>query len=105
MDNYILGGLLLILAIYTVLGGIRIVVGVSFIFFFLTQWVHFLMIQPILNFDILHFQPVLKASFYEIVSGAKSTSYTMMGFELLFFIYPFIQKHFVKGVMVGSLKG
>ena len=91
MDNYILGGLLLILAIYTVLGGIRIVVGVCFIFFFLTQWVHLLEIQPILNFDILHFQPVLKASFNEIVSGAKSTSYTMMGFELLFFIYPFIQ--------------
>ncbi|UJL47529.1 GerAB/ArcD/ProY family transporter [Virgibacillus sp. NKC19-16] len=91
LSNLVLGLLLISLIIYSVLGGIRVIVGVSFIFFFLSIWVIFLLIDPALQADISHFRPMFQASFTELIHGAYATSYTFMGFEILFLIYPFIQ--------------
>lgn len=91
ISNLVLGLLLTSLIIYSVLGGIRVMVGVSFIFFFLSIWVLFLLIDPALQMDITHFRPMFQASFTELMQGAYATSYTFMGFEILFLLYPFIQ--------------
>ena len=90
IPSYIMGLLLLILVVYTVHGGIRVVVGVSFLFFFLSLWLLLLLFSPITNMDITHFQPVFNASIADLLKGAKSASLSLLGLEMLFIIYPFI---------------
>ncbi|WP_188456548.1 GerAB/ArcD/ProY family transporter [Virgibacillus oceani] len=91
LSSLIIGFLLLSLIIYGVLGGIRVVIGIVFIIFFLTHWLLFLLYEPVMRMDMTHFQPMFHASIIELFKGAKATSYTFMGFEILFFLYPFIQ--------------
>lgn len=91
LSNFVMGLLLISLIIYSVLGGFRVIIGICFIFFFLYIWVIFLLIEPALNMDLTHFQPAFQASFSEIMQGAKATSYTFLGLEILFLVYPFIQ--------------
>ena len=90
MPFFVMGLLLLILVVYTVLGGIRVVVGVVFLFSFLSLWTFLLLYDPITRMEIAHFQPMFDASFTELLKGAQTTSYSFLGFELLFVLYPFI---------------
>ncbi|WP_077297144.1 GerAB/ArcD/ProY family transporter [Virgibacillus pantothenticus] len=91
LNNVIMAALLISLVVYSVLGGIRVVIGVCFLFFIMSHWLIFLLIQPILEIDWIHFQPMFQASITELLQGARETSYTFSGIELLFILYPFIQ--------------
>ncbi len=84
--------LLLIIIVYSVLGGIRTVVGVVFIFFFLSSWILILLYNPMTQIEVTHFQPMFQASLPDLLRGARTTTYTFVGFEILLFIYPFIEK-------------
>ncbi|WP_164669640.1 GerAB/ArcD/ProY family transporter [Virgibacillus doumboii] len=91
LSSLIIGLLLVSLIVYSVLGGIRVIVGVVFIFFILSVWLIFLLYEPVARMDLTHFQPMFQASATELLKGAKATAYTFAGFEILFIIYPFIQ--------------
>lgn len=82
--------LLLMLIVYSVLGGIRVVVGIVFLFVLLSLWVLVLLYDPITRMEIAHFQPMFEASIPDLLKGAKTTAYTFLGLEILFVIYPFI---------------
>ncbi|MFC4024573.1 GerAB/ArcD/ProY family transporter [Oceanobacillus longus] len=105
ISTFTMGLILLILIIYTVLGGIRVIIGVCFIFFLFPHWLLLLLIEPLMDIDITHFQPVMQASLVELLQGAKASAYTFSGFEILFMLYPFIQnKEKAKlPVILGSL--
>src|SRR5690625_1853562 len=72
IPSYIMGLLLLILVVYTVHGGIRVVVGVSFLFFFLSLWILLLLFSTIPNMYITLFQPVFNASIADLQIGRAS---------------------------------
>lgn len=91
MNDLTIVVMLVILIVYAVLGGFRVIVGVAFLFFLLTQWVLLLLIDPIMEIDFHHFLPILESSWSDILKGTRSSSYTFMGIQLLFFVYPFIQ--------------
>lgn len=105
IPSYLMGFILLSLVVYTVLGGIRIVVGVCFIFFFLSLWVLLLLYNPIMSMDMSHFQPVFNTSAVNLLKGAKSTSLSLFGIEILFIIYPFVEdkNKLKKPVYFGAL--
>ncbi|WP_079480776.1 GerAB/ArcD/ProY family transporter [Halobacillus salinus] len=86
---------LISLMVYAVLGGLRVVVGTCFLFFFLTIWLVFTIYKPITYMDFGHFLPVLQASPTEILSGARQMTYSVLGIEVLLFVYPFVanKKH------------
>ena len=90
MPSFVMGLLLLILVVYTVLGGIRVVVGVAFLFALLSLWILLLLYDPVTRMEIAHFQPMFDASISELLKGARTTTYTFLGLEILFVIYPFI---------------
>lgn len=90
-SSLILGTMLLILIIYSCLGGLRVIVGVTFLFFFLSHWIIFLLPEAMTKMNFFNFLPVMDRGIIDIIEGAKSTAYTFMGFEILFFLYPFIQ--------------
>ncbi|MCC2248374.1 spore germination protein [Virgibacillus sp. AGTR] len=105
LNNFLMALLLIALIIYSVMGGIRVVVGVCFLFFILSHWLVLLLAQPIWEMDWSHFQPMFQSSLTELLKGARSTAYTFSGLELLFLIYPFvINKKSVKlPVYLGAL--
>lgn len=82
--------LLLILVLYGVLGGIRIIVGIcvfgftagiltSFLFFFALKYAEWSFLQP-----------VMEANASEILSGALKMGVTISGYEIIYFLYPFV---------------
>lgn len=91
MPSVVMGLLLLGLVVYGVLGGIRTIVGVAFVFFLLTPWILILLYDPIGRMEMTHFQPMFQASVRELLQGAKQTAFTFLGIEVLFVIYPFIE--------------
>lgn len=91
MPTYLITSFLLILMIYTLLGGLRVVVGVAFLFFILTIWLAFILYFPIRHIQLEHYFPILNASPMELLRGAFKTTYTVLGFEVLLFVYPFVQ--------------
>lgn len=90
IHSFVIGSLLLILVVYSVIGGIRIVTGVVFLFVILSPWFFFLLYDPILRMESSHFLPILEASITDLLKGAKTSSFSFFGLELLFIIYPFV---------------
>src|SRR5699024_974970 len=90
-STWLLSLLLLSLVVYSVVGGLRAVVGVTFLLFLFAHWILLLLYKPISLIDYSHYQPVLQTSVIDLLKGAKSTTFTLSGFEILFLIYPFIQ--------------
>ncbi|MCF3942312.1 GerAB/ArcD/ProY family transporter [Oceanobacillus alkalisoli] len=86
----VLGGMLLIIAVYTVFGGLKAVIGITFLFFIVSTWLFLLLIEPVQQMDFLNFLPVMDRGVTDILRGTVATSYTFTGFEILFFIYPFV---------------
>ncbi|WP_226038249.1 GerAB/ArcD/ProY family transporter [Aquibacillus saliphilus] len=90
LSRWMITILLLLIVTYAVLGGLRVAVGVAFIFFILSIWLVIFLYKPMTLTDFGHFKPLLEASPKELLLGAKATSYSFLGLEILFFIYPFI---------------
>ncbi|RIW35028.1 spore gernimation protein [Bacillus salacetis] len=103
MPTWLLSGLLIFLTVYAVLGGVRIIVGVCFITFILTAWLVFIISVPLQYMDYTHFFPIWNHSFKEIGMGVYKTSFSVIGFELLLFFYPYIKDK--KKVLKYSLFG
>ena len=89
IPSFVMGLLLLILVVYSVIGGIRVVVGVVYLFVLLSPWIFVLLFDPITRIEIVHFLPMFEASITDLLKGARTTSYTFLGLEILFVIYPF----------------
>lgn len=103
VNEYVIGVMLLFLVIYTILGGLRTVIGVCFLFFILSIWLITLLYEPIRQMDFINLLPVLDSSFSDILKGSVSTAYTFSGVEFLFFIYPFVanKEKINKPVFIG----
>ena len=90
IPSFVMGLLLLILVVYSVIGGIRVVVGVVYLFVLLSPWIFVLLYDPVTRMEIAHFQPMFEATITDLLKGARTTAYTFLGLEILFVIYPFI---------------
>lgn len=91
LPSFMMGLLLLILVVYSVLGGIRVIVGVVFLFVLLSPWIFGLLYDPITRMETAHFLPMFEASITDLLKGARTTAYTFLGIEILFIIYPFVE--------------
>src|SRR5690625_3498085 len=82
--------MVLLLMIYSILGGFRAVVGTCFVLFFSTIWMILLLYEPMRHIDFLNYAPIFEASLQDIASGTLVSAYSILGFEVLWFLYPFI---------------
>ena len=55
--------------------------------------------------DIAKALNVAKSTFFQYLANLLKYSVIVVATAPLMILYPFIQKHFVKGVMLGSIKG
>ena len=82
---------LILLTIYAVNGGVRIIVGVAFLSVLGTLWMMFILIVPMQYADPKNLLPILNVDLMKIVHGIFKTSLSLMGFELLMFLYPYVK--------------
>lgn len=90
IPTWLLSLLLLSLSLYAVLGGIRVVAGVCFLFFLSTIWLAGFLYKPITLMEMSHFKPIFDVKFTDILQGAYKTSFSFLGLEILLFLYPYI---------------
>ncbi|KPB06569.1 GerAB/ArcD/ProY family transporter [Bacillus sp. CHD6a] len=94
LKTWTIVSIILLISIYGVYGGIKTIVGVSFLGFFLTIWLIFMLIVPVQYMDWTNFLPMFEATPKELLKGAYKTSFTVLGLEILYFVYPYIRdKH------------
>lgn len=92
IPSSVMGLLLIILIVYSVLGGIRVVTGVIFLCVILTPWFFLLLYDPISRMESSHFFPLFEAPLTDLLTGAKTTAFSFLGLEILLLIYPFIDR-------------
>lgn len=100
---FMLGLMLLSLIVYSSVGGLKVIIGVIFLFLIFSNWIIFLLIQPATNMVLFNFLPIMDSDVMEILDGAIATAYTFMGFEILFFIYPFVNNK--KNIRLPAMLG
>jgi spore germination protein (amino acid permease) len=83
---------LILLVIYAVYGGIRVVVGVAFLSVVGTIWLAVVIFVPLQFGDFTHLFPIMNANAKQLLMGAHSTTLSMLGFEIILFVYPFVKE-------------
>lgn len=91
LPGFLIATLLMILVLYTVFGGLRVVVGVSFLLFIITLSLFVVLYDSITKVNWYNLLPLFQTPLPDLLKGARATSYTLAGFEILMIIYPFIQ--------------
>lgn len=83
---------LLITVSYAFTGGLRVIIGVCFLSFFLSLWILIVLLFPIEYSNINYLLPVLDNDFISILKGAYSMTLTIVGFEIINVLYPYIKE-------------
>ncbi|MFW0781651.1 GerAB/ArcD/ProY family transporter [Rossellomorea marisflavi] len=104
IQPWLVMGLLLILLAYGVSGGFRVVAGICFLGFIFAFWLVFMIYTPIKFMSINHLLPIMTGSPDELMKGIYKSSFSMVGFELLFLYYPYIKEKqkVLKYALIGS---
>ncbi|MEK5037622.1 GerAB/ArcD/ProY family transporter [Sporosarcina sp. FSL K6-3457] len=109
LGTWFLAGTLLLIVIYTFTGGLRVIVGISFFSIVLVIWLFPLLAAPLKFMEPRNLLPVFEANMSEILKGIKSMTFTIIGFEIIYVIYPFVKdkenakKHIHLGLFVTTL--
>lgn len=92
LGTWFLSATLLLIIIYAFTGGLRVLVGVSFFSVVLALWIFPMLIFPMKFSSSEALFPILETNFSSILKGAQSMTFTIIGFEILNVIYPFIKE-------------
>ncbi|GIO05309.1 germination protein [Brevibacillus reuszeri] len=90
--GYIVVLLLAIPIYFIVRGGLRIIGRYAELIFYLTLWMPIVLMASFKDTHWIHLLPFFKEGLKPIIIAAKSTILSFLGFELAFFLYPFLQK-------------
>lgn len=84
--------ILLGISLYAIKGGVRTIVGMSLIFIVITFWMNFLLAYPIQFATFNNILPIMNTSLPVIINGATKMSFTLLGFEIIYFVYPYVKE-------------
>lgn len=91
LPTWILSAIILILAFYTVLGGIRVVAGYTFFSVAVTIWLICDLYFPLQFAQWEYLFPILDANMEQLFKGMAAMSLTSIGFEVIYAVYPYVQ--------------
>ncbi|SOC22628.1 spore germination protein (amino acid permease) [Ureibacillus xyleni] len=92
LDTIFLCITILIIVVYAFSGGLRVIVGICFFSFFFILWIPPILIFPLHYSDLNFLLPVLDTELKGIAKGVLSMSFTIIGFEIINIIYPFVKE-------------
>jgi spore germination protein (amino acid permease) len=107
--QWVLALLITSIVFYGVNGGLRTIVGACFSFVTLTVWLIFLLYFPLKYAEWTRVLPLLETDLKHLSKGVISMSFTMAGFEILYFIYAYakdkskVQRYSQIGLMSVTL--
>ncbi|MFA4136691.1 MULTISPECIES: GerAB/ArcD/ProY family transporter [unclassified Brevibacillus] len=91
LPTWILSGIILFLAYYTIVGGIRVIAGYTFFSIIATLWLVFDIYFPLQFARWEYLFPIMDTSFENLFRGMLAMSLTSVGFEVLYVVYPYVQ--------------
>lgn len=91
-DLFILLCLLSIPSYMIVRNNITVLGRYAELVFFMTSWMIIFYFTPLKEAHWLHLLPLIKEGWKPILIAAKTTTFSFLGFEIAFFLYPFLQK-------------
>lgn len=91
MPPWFLALMILALTLYGVLGGIRVIVGIGFMSILIITFEMLLFYYPLQYADWGYLLPVMNHTPQEFLKGTEEISFSVVGFELLMFVFPFIR--------------
>ncbi|WP_035319508.1 GerAB/ArcD/ProY family transporter [Metabacillus indicus] len=105
LPTWFLAFTLMVLVLYGVLGGLRVVVGVSFFSVVLSLWMLLLLSYPAKFSNWTYLLPIFESDLSDIFLGAYQMTFTVIGFELIYTVYPFIKnkKEAMKYTQLGLI--
>ncbi|MER2170878.1 MAG: GerAB/ArcD/ProY family transporter [Psychrobacillus psychrodurans] len=80
------------LVIYAFTGGLRVIIGLCFLCFFLPQWMIGVLLFPLEFANINYLFPILDNDVISLLKGAYFMTLTIVGFEIINVLYPFIKE-------------
>ncbi|SDM56009.1 spore germination protein (amino acid permease) [Fictibacillus solisalsi] len=83
---------LVLMVIYTVTGGIRVLVGICFFSVIFSAWLLLLLFFPIEYADWRSLLPIMEADVSHLMKGAYKTTFTIVGLEVLYILNPYIKE-------------
>ncbi|WP_314590392.1 GerAB/ArcD/ProY family transporter [Paenibacillus terrigena] len=89
--TWLLGLILVVLMVYGSLGGIRVVLQLSFISFILIAATTLLFYYPLQYADWRRLLPVYDTTVQHLVAGSMKMGFTIAGFEVIFFLYTLVK--------------
>ncbi|WP_075619788.1 GerAB/ArcD/ProY family transporter [Paenisporosarcina indica] len=105
LNPWFLSATLLLIVMYAFLSGLRVIVGIAFFSVVFSFWLYPLLIFPLEFSSSSSFYPILESDIISILKGAQSMTFTIIGFEILNVIYPFVKdkENVKKHVHLGLL--
>lgn len=102
--NYIILLLFSIPTFIVARNGVRVLARYSELSFYMVMWIPLFFLIPLRDGNWLHFLPVLKEGWRPVLSAVPTTVFSFLGFEVAFFLYPFLQKkqHAVLGITIAN---
>lgn len=102
--DYIIIFLFAIPTFFVARNGIRIIGRYSELVFYMTIWIPLFFLIPLRDGNLLHFLPLFKEGWKPVLLAVPSTVFSFLGFEVAFFLYPFLQKkqHAVLGITIAN---
>ncbi|MGG0413413.1 GerAB/ArcD/ProY family transporter [Peribacillus simplex] len=91
VPSWALSLVFLILIYYINTGGFRTVTGIAFFAIILSYWLLFVPFYGLKFADFTNLLPIFDHTLLEIMKGTRSTSFSMLGFEMVLMFYPFIK--------------
>ncbi|MFD3447852.1 GerAB/ArcD/ProY family transporter [Microbacteriaceae bacterium 4G12] len=90
IPNWFVSAMLLVLTIYTIVGGIRVVIGLCFFSVALFFPVLFVLYQVFPYLDLQNFFPMFEANPGQLFKAIYKLAFSLAGFEVIYFYYPYI---------------
>ncbi|QRG68126.1 GerAB/ArcD/ProY family transporter [Brevibacillus choshinensis] len=105
LPTWVLSAIILLLAVYTIMGGIRVVAGYTFFSVSVTIWLVCDLYYPLQFAQWEYLFPILEANAGQLFKGMIGMSLSSIGFEILYAIYPYIQnkERLPRSVQTGVL--
>ncbi|MBD1370767.1 endospore germination permease [Hazenella sp. IB182357] len=84
--------------------GVRNISNYAQFVFLFTMWQPLLIMSTIYDAEILNFLPIFSEGIPHVLEGVRGTLFSFMGFEMSFFLYPFLKdkKHAIRGVIIAN---
>lgn len=105
LPTWVLTAIILFLAIYTIMGGIRVVAGYTFFSVSATIWLVCDLYYPLEYAQWEYLFPILEANAEQIFKGMLGMTLSNIGFEVLYAVYPYVQnkERLSRSVQTGVL--